>query len=453
MTAATRFIAVGGAVPAQAGTAGPSAARFAKTVREQFLPAAHELAGRVLGGARPQPFRPAKMSKYASWFTDSAGGVLVVVMAPAQLTAAVDEVFAHGLSWQQDRDLVFVVPAAAAEGLVARLPWIQTPCRVFTYDSSPRLTPWPIPARDQVLANYGQLKCRTLDSHVIKADQLGWITRLLEHPALADAKRVDNASYVSWHHRGLRILKVTSGTSLRVAAGVQYTNPPPGHRQTNDVITGPLSNDQLQAAVDVITDDRAHNDGKAKTNDQAEHRLQAALQRHPPKPLGLVRLRREFPGWRGPGRPGYIDFLGMDGDSELHVVETKIGHDPRVLVQALDYAIWVHANDDAIRGALGWPTAPRGAQVHLDLVLAGKGTTAGVNPYLPGQLEALAGDVRWRVFTVTDAGAEELEVQPVSRAELWTPAAGRIAKAVCPPRWSARVETALRHSSSEQADS
>ncbi len=88
--------------------------------------------------------------------------------------------------------------------------------------------------------------------------------------------------------------------------------------------------------------------------------------------LGLIGLRAEFPGWRGPGRPGFIDFLGIDDDDHLHVVETKVGSDPGVLVQALDYAIWVQAQQTVIRQSMGWPAAPARTTVHLDLVLATK---------------------------------------------------------------------------------
>ena len=64
-----------------------------------------------------------------------------------------------------------------------------------------------------------------------------------------------------------------------------------------------------------------------------------------PEALGLTQLWREFPAWRGPsGRPG---FLGADGAGVLHVVETTIGPDPKVVLQALDYAVWVKANDAA----------------------------------------------------------------------------------------------------------
>lgn len=96
---------------------------------------------------------------------------------------------------------------------------------------------------------------------------------------------------------------------------------------------------------------RAVGHGGSRTSQMREHRMQATMGSQA-SDLALRQLIREFPAYRGLdgsssprlGRPGYIDFLGIDSDGRFHVVETKIGHDPRVVLQALDYAIWVCAN-------------------------------------------------------------------------------------------------------------
>ena len=55
--------------------------------------------------------------------------------------------------------------------------------------------------------------------------------------------------------------------------------------------------------------------------------MQAVMKGHPdcfiPKPLSHI--EREFPARRPNGRPAYLDFLYVDNDHRLHIVETKIG--------------------------------------------------------------------------------------------------------------------------------
>jgi hypothetical protein len=402
---------------------------------------------------RPKQFKPARMSELAFWFADGDDSLLVVVIPPQQQRLALDDVFAQALAWQHDRDLIFVVPRGLASDILVRLPWIATPCRVLTYDEVLLPPAEVIPARDEVLTQYALLGYGTVTAHTIPDEQRSWVAALLQDEALAGCEEVPTAGYVSWHHHGLQVLQLTSGRkSLRVAAGIQYSGRgSESSFHTNELITGPMTDSQVRTAIAVIRSDR---DSGSVTTQPAEHRLQAAISRTPMSTLGLgvrPQLRREFPGWRAPGRKGYIDFLGIDAADHLHVVETKIGHDAAVVLQALDYSIWVQANEEAIRTSQGWPKAPEDSTVHLDLVLASKVIAStgrvkdpAVNPYLPGVLEALAGDIRVRVFFIPDATVDEIELQPLGRAELWEPVPGRVAKAVRPARWSARVDKTLR---------
>ncbi|MDZ7727117.1 MAG: hypothetical protein U5Q44_02375 [Dehalococcoidia bacterium] len=47
---------------------------------------------------------------------------------------------------------------------------------------------------------------------------------------------------------------------------------------------------------------------------------------------------------RGEGARGFVDFVGVDIDGGLHVVETKIGPDHMLGLQGIDYWAWVTAH-------------------------------------------------------------------------------------------------------------
>ena len=180
-----------------------------------------------------------------------------------------------------------------------------------------------------------------------------------------------------------------------------------------------------------------------------EHRLQASLAATDLRPLGLSRFAREYPAWRGDGRPGFVDFLGLDRHNRLHIVETKVGTaDVKVVLQTLDYATWVAAHDSDIRAERSWPE-PTSSQDFpvLDFVLSPKPGVGGhghaVGPYLAGQLEALAGDLQRRVWTVADPLSEIPQVSgpwtralPISNALIAAP--------VQPARWAAQIAHTLQ---------
>jgi hypothetical protein len=176
-----------------------------------------------------------------------------------------------------------------------------------------------------------------------------------------------------------------------------------------------------------------------------ESRLQACLAAADMPGLGLVSGPvREYPAWRPMGRRGFLDFLGIDRRNRLHVVETKVGGDGMLVVQALDYLIWVTARAAQIREDRGWPTPETEGKVHIDLVLAPKDNAPALGPYTASQLEALAGDVSWRVFLVADPLAPSPKVEELPRRAIHDPQNGRVAKPVQPPRFVGRVQRQLR---------
>jgi hypothetical protein len=101
--------------------------------------------------------------------------------------------------------------------------------------------------------------------------------------------------------------------------------------------------EQIEAAVDTAIERRR----SGQDAGHREHLLQAAIGTDPSL-LGVTHLRRELPAWRPRQRPrsgrAFIDFIARDVDRVGHGIETKIGPDAQLGVQALDYWAWAEAH-------------------------------------------------------------------------------------------------------------
>lgn len=392
----------------------PTKARQAKNAHDAFAPEAQHLAEAILGGGF-RTFAPRAMTSFAWWYEDAEAKKLLAVVAPTEVETVTDEVLAYALAWQHDRDLVLALSEKHAAEVARRLPWIATGVSVQTLAGEPVSF-----SRSEVLTTAKALKARTVRPFVLKDKEAEWVKALLADPVLQDLDAHSRAAYLSWHHRGLQVLRVgRSGGGLRIEAGVQYSQPPVGHLMFNTVLSDYITEAELVAVREAVA--ASVSAGGSLTSRQTEHRLQASIGASPPAALGLPFLAREYPGYRGPGRPGYIDFLGCDASGRLHVVETKVGHDPKVILQALDYGIWVQANEEAIRAQRPeWPRpATPQTEMLLDFVLAADHHAPAVNGYLAGQLEVLARDVQWRVFTVEDLDAHPVTLGKIEPDALW----------------------------------
>jgi hypothetical protein len=409
-----------------------SKARVAKNVHDDFAPQGARLAEAVLG-AGFRVFAPQAMTTFAWWYEDSEATKLVAVVAPTEVATVTDEVLAYALAWQHDRELIMLLSNEHAGEVARRLPWIGTPVTIRSLAGDTVEM-----SRQNVLEIAAALKERTTKPHVLDDSHIEWIERLLTDVALDGLEAHARASYLSWHHRGLQVLRVASTRGgLRLHAGVQYSRPQPGHKVFNTTLMAPLTDTGLALAIEAVVGSVAA--GASRTSRQTEHRLQSSMGMSPPPSLGLTFLAREYPGYRGPGRPGFIDFLGCDPAGNLHIVETKVGHDPKVVLQALDYGIWVLANEQSIRAHRpDWPrpAAPQ-TGIRLDFVLATGDQSTAVNAYLAGQLEALTGDIQWRVFVVQDLDAHPVVLTQVSAEELWGSNVGVASQPVRPPRGTA----------------
>lgn len=415
--------------------------------RRAFQHTAEDIAGRL--SLSTQRFEPpgAVLTQKAHWLLDSSGGALIVVVGEHEDQNVADEVLAYALAWQGDHDLVLILPESHVGLVLQRLPWVGIPVRVFLYGAALEPRPAVVPSRAEVMQGAAACPLRPTIHHEL-GQRANWIAALVQsaddHWALVPAHR---HSYLSWHCAGRQVLRISrSGAGLRILAGVAYRDPPPGESKPLDVpIAGDLTPDQraeIEARVATAIWKRLANLDAG----HVEHRFQAALAASALNSLELTQFSREYPAWRGEGRPGFIDFLGLDRRSRIHVVETKVGtRDVKVVLQTLDYAIWVAAKDAQIREDKGWPGPGAEKFPVLDFVLSARGvggTGRAVGPYLAGQLEALAGDLPWRIFTVDDPLSTIPKISGPWTRRLSLD--GLDVPSVGPPRWASQVEDALK---------
>ncbi len=436
--------AVAGPAPARAGT---TPAQQAATARLAFTKVAVRLAARVADHLIP--FRPGQaMTALAEWFTDASGGRLVAVVGPHEGEDVTDDVLAYALAWQGDADLVLVLPDSNVGLTLQRLPWIGTPVRVFTYGADRNPRPSVVPAVSEIVAGAAGRPLRSTDEHVLEPHEMSWVAGLVkganDHWALVPAHR---STYLSWHCRGRQVLRVQrAGGGVRVTAGVNYSKPSPAKPRAEVVsVTAeldPVTRARVESRVAAAVLDRF----SGKDQGHVEHRMQAALAASGLLQLGLTSFAREYPAWRGDGRPGYLDFLGIDRHGRLHVVETKVGTaDVKGVLQTIDYAIWVAAHAKEIRAERDWPEPSRAGLevVLLDFVLAPKATGPAVGPYFAGQVEAISGHVPWRVSVVADPLADTPVMTAYPPRTLPPPSSPLVAAPVRPARWASSVGAAM----------
>ena len=238
---------------------------------------------------------------------------------------------------------------------------------------------------------------------------MGWADG---HVSLTRAHR---SQYMSWHAYGMQVLKIrrTAG-GLEITSGIHYSGPKkPSPRLTS----GPIG---LGTQADVQRDVEA-GIGAARAREAGpyrEHLLQENLMRHRvavgwPETDVLI---REFPAVRPNGGTGYIDFLRVEHDGTMHIVETKIGLDEFVVLQGLDYWIWARSNQDLLRERF---RSDQGIEIRDDVVVdyvLGDESKPGhpipiLSPYAVAHLSYLPPEMRWRLHRASpiDSGRVQLE--------------------------------------------
>ncbi len=364
---------------------------------------------------------------------------LMVAVGTGENQSDIDAALAWGLAFQQDRDLLVVLPAGTEQPTLNRLPWIATPVRVFVYDADLIPRPGIVPAREQVLADYRMQPVRNRADHALGVWEpaVEPLVHFAEtHWALRPAHR---RSYLAWHCQGRQVLRLRrTRTGVEVLAGVQYSKPTVAQpAPVTIIVDSPLTlhdRSVVESAVSTAVRDRF----VGSDDTDREHALQAALAAAGATTLGLREpLRREYPAWRPIGHPAYLDFLGHDGQT-LHIVETKLGNDPMLVLQALDYWTWVSAHQQQIGLDLG-VRSDHPAQIDL-VVASPNGTASPLGPYTLPQLEALDGAIRWRIHIATLDGPDVSVKTFRARTNPDPALAGRTLER---PRHAARMQTDL----------
>jgi len=371
--------------------------QWAKQQRGPFSAPARLLAEKVLG-PDPDPLPPGPaVSARAEWFRDIRGS-LCAVMGPHEPVKQVLQVLAYALALQGDDDLLLVLPPGSAARVARLLPWLRTPVRVFVHHRGQIEEVVP-PSAYEVEQDARTLAVHKGTNHSPEGAQADWVAALDELATGLGCVTAHRSSYLAWHADGRQVLRVQRGRSgLAVTAGVDYSTPTKDQRPAYSTVpTGPPDVrviERVREHVMAALQDRANGTDVA----HLEHRLQARLG----MAGGLAALgslpdhaHRELPAWRGDRARGYIDFLCADGAGTLHVVETKVGGDPTLVLQALEYWIWVKANQKTLRDHLGIAGASN--TVRIDLVMAAKPNEPLHDWYLPSLLAALDGSVPWRL--------------------------------------------------------
>ncbi|SFP89200.1 hypothetical protein SAMN05660464_0015 [Geodermatophilus dictyosporus] len=350
----------------------------------------------------------------------------VLLVAGDQEERAVELALAYGVAWADGRRLLLALPERFRTATAQRIPWLRSAARptLWLHDGR-RAVPAPERSReDTVAAVTASLGGSTPEDEFRRAatalhlrERSDWVTELVDLATRDD--RLDPAhtqSERSWHHRGQRVLSVvrTSG-GVRVRAGIHHSADP---ERNTWAVDGPLSAAELggiREVVDAAIASRSSGDDPAVRRDD-EHLLQAVLRRSPAVVGIEQQAMREVPAWRptdttrGWAR-GYVDLVGLDGNGDVLVTETKLekNADPLFLLQGLDYLVWAQAYRSALTGRLG---AADGARIRLALVVGARSDGA---PHLPAYTRALAAalddDVPWTARVVR--GWAEPDPRPV----------------------------------------
>lgn len=372
------------------------------------------------------------LSKYFAWFADDDH--LVVVGCPGERQADLDLGLAYGLGHVGDRELVIVLPEGATEPTRRRMPWIDVPIRLYAYGLDDAVEEVMPLSRSQVLATYRDKVVTEL--HSITEPQSQWVEELIGWAGSQQFDVAHRPSYLAWHVQGRMVLRIKrSADGLLVTAGVHGSSD--ADRALELPLTCPPTPAQLaevqQAALAAAETKRS---GLDTAN--AEHELQDVLAKCCGE-IGLAHMVREFPAFRPVERRAYIDFLAVGTDRNLHVVETKIGPDPMLALQGLDYWIWATAHrDELIEHFVNDPGANLSADaaVLIDFVVAEKSGRT-VSPYTAAQVEAFAGAIGWRFHTIGDWKPGPAKVTSTRRRQ--SPTEDR----ACPPRYAVALERHL----------
>lgn len=375
-----------------------------KNVAQLRAAFAGERARRILAGIDGCPLsshtetrEPTRqLSERVAYFSDK--DTLAVTYRPGEWAGGL--ALAHGLYQAGSRRLVLVAPTGEAETTAQRIPWLVSPIELWVYDNDNNAS--------RVRCGKEQAMDAISDVLETNAHDLGdrktWVEPLLKWAEKANLAEAHRKSYLAWHCQGRMVLRIWRGRgSVKVTAGVNYSTPREDRpTPTEDEFAGPAPETAIAALISAA--DRAVRNRRSGEDDEnAEHRMQAALETAPEK-IGVVAMFREFPAIRK-GRRAYVDFLAVDDSKRLHVVETKIGHDNEIVLQALDYWIWAKKHLTELSEHLD---ADHDVAPCIDFVIQRKGSDRELLDCYSRCLVKALHDVPWCVHEVREIDGEVL---------------------------------------------
>ena len=315
------------------------------------------------------------------------------------------EVLAYGLRGLDERELHLVVPRQAMDATRARAAFLTATVHVHKAQATGIRVAEPPMTLTEATEFYRQLGEPSEPAAWQAAAWEPWLKELVDWVESRRVERVRNSERHAWHYRGRQVLSVRSFASggYELIAGANSQTPakdqpaPVILRMSAGEALTAKQHEEVRSAVDRAIDHRR----TGKDDRHREHLLQAAIGTDPAL-IGMTRLRREFAAWRPKYAPSrgraFIDFLGRDVDRIGHVIETKIGPDAQLGIQALDHWAWADAHRAELADHIDAdPTEP----FALDLVL-GRCSRPLLHPAAAATLQAFCREVNWRCHLVTD---------------------------------------------------
>ena len=344
----------------------------------------------------------ANWPKAAEWHEDASSRL--AVCRPKQGAGSLG-LLAYGLRRLEGRQLHLVVPQQAVTAIRARAAFLTPRVHVHRKQAKGWADAEPPMSVMEAKEFYRQLGKPVQAAAWETASWEPWLRDLVDWVDSRRVERVRNRERHAWHYRGRQVLSVRSFASggYELIAGANSQTPAeeqqaPVIRRTSagEALTA-KQDEEVRSAVDRAIDRRR----TGEDDRHREHLLQAAIGTDPAL-IGMTRLRREFAAWRPKYAPSrgraFIDFLGRDVDRIGHVIETKIGPDAQLGIQALDHWAWADAHRAELADHIDAdPTEP----FALDLVL-GRCSRPLLHPAAAATLQAFCREVNWRCHLVTD---------------------------------------------------
>jgi hypothetical protein len=344
---------------------------------------------------------PSRGPRTASWYGN--GRRLVAVSSRGYGERSL-QLLAYALQRFDGRELHLVVPRAAVNPMRARAAFVEATLYVHASQRSAVGDAEPPMSRPEAIAFYRRLGGVMPEPDYDVSAWPTWLIELVDWLESRRVERVRTTETYAWHYRGRQVFAVrpAAAGTYTLTAGASFTasetdrTPALTLRVAN---ASPPSGEELQRIKDAV-DTAIERRRTAKDQGHREHLLQAAIGTDPSL-IGMSHLRRELPARRPKQAPrrgrAYIDFLARDVDRTGHIVETKIGPDAQLGVQALDYWAWAEAHRSRLADAID---ADPDRAFELDIVL-GLSAEPALHPAAAATLQLLQGP-SWRCHLVDE---------------------------------------------------